>query len=79
MYTMSGIFYRREAQIHAVWTKGKGKEEERVGRKESPMVMGTEGKGGNAFLNLRNTKSVYFPDFLVNLRNVTVATEKKTL
>ena len=32
-------------QIHAVWTKGKGKEEERVGRKEGAMVVATE-EGG---------------------------------
>ena len=65
-------------QIHVVWTKGKGKEEERVGRKEGPMAIRTEeGKGENAFLNLRNTRSVHFPDFLVNLRNLIVATEKR--
>lgn len=61
-----------------MWTKGKGKEEEKIGRKEGPPVAGTEeGKGENAFLNLSTAKSVYFPDFLVNLRNLTVATAKK--
>lgn len=53
-------------------------EEERVGRKEGPTVRRREeGKGGHALLHLRSTRSVCCPDPLVNLRNLTVATEKR--
>ena len=77
MYTISGISCHR-AQIYAVWMKGKGKEKEESWQKRRSNGDGNRGsKGGNAFLNLRGTRSVYCPDFLVNMRNLITATEKR--
>lgn len=79
---MSGIFYGREATNPCCVDKRKGK-----GGRESWQKRGCNGGGNrrrgkmrcgeNALLNLRNTTSVQFPDFLVSLRNLIVATEKK--